>query len=546
MVKKYKMAYKIIKPYILKQIMALILMISSTILSLLTPFIVKQIIDVSIANRDLNSLYKNIVIFIVIFVITQLLSIIQTYLFTYIGEKILYDLRMNLYRKVSIKDITFFNKVQSGEIMARLLNELPEVGNLFTVTIVSIINQVVTFITTIIIMSYINTTIMLLTLALTPFIYVIIKYYNPKYKQANKMIMEGYSNINNVLHENLYNINLIKSLKIYNYGELRLSRALHKYIKYKYGYLFISTVNAIFLSIIYFIPSLVIIFYGGYLAIKGHLTIGSIVALNSYAEYIFAPIKALTNINIGLQKSLTAFNRYLDIIKDEDDEDNVDKKCINIDGVKKGIDIKALSFSYDKNKDIFKNFNLSVKMGDVVQIKGVNGSGKSTFINLLSGILKPDKGIVTYDDVPVNYIDKCCMRKVLGVVPQNVYLFDDTIRNNINLGKSIPDSIIVELSNQLGFDDVICSNQINLDTIITNNGGNLSGGQRQKICILRALILNADILILDEVSTFLDVNSKQNLYRYLDKNKEDKIIFIISHEKIEQLTSNIVLEFNIL
>ncbi|WP_029688759.1 ABC transporter ATP-binding protein [Thermoanaerobacter sp. A7A] len=526
---EYKHIYSVLKPYLIKEVIGFFIIILSTIISLLNPYIIKLIIDVAIAKKDTYNLVKYTTVFTGVYALGVILNIIQSYIFTYIGEKVLYDLRLNLYKSVMDKEITFFNEKQTGEVMSRILNELPDVVNLFVGTFINIITQVATLVIAFTIMFTINKEITIISILVTPLIYIVLRYYNPIFRNINLGFMQINSKINNVLHENISNIKVIKYLNTYKFAQRRFSIVLHEYINKRFDSIYISSISNTLLSFLFFIPSIVLLLYGGYQVILGELTIGGLVALSSYINQLFQPIKSLSNINIELQKSKVALKRYFELIeKSESKKDD----NIKISKIKNGITLNNVTFSYQKDTSIIENLSLKLEVGKTIRILGPNGKGKTTLIDIICGLLTPQSGIIKYDGIDVKNINISSLKRLIGVVPQNVSLFSDTIRNNIKMGRDIDDEKIIGLVKKLGFDDLINDKTLNLNSIITNNGDNLSEGQKRKITILRALAQDPQVIILDEALTFLDNYSKNNFCKYLNKIKEDRIIVMISHENI--------------
>lgn len=537
----YKHVYKLLKPYLFKEFIWLLISFMHIMLTLATPYIIKQIIDVSIMNKDLHSLYINIVLYIGVLILSQIVVVIRTLISSYIGERLLYDFRMDLYRNISQKSILFFNDKEVGEITSRVLYELPNIVSLVAGTPIRIITQVSTFIVTLGVMLSINWIITLSVIIVIPFIYLLFKIYNPKFQKIDTLLMEQQAKINNTIQENIINTKIIKYLQRFKYGEYRFSTALHKAIKLRFEYLHLNIKNSNYMAIIYNFPTVVLYSIGGYLVIKGQLSLGSMVAMLSYIANLFSPVTDLVNLNIDLQNSLATLDRYNELIL-ESNENNSGSFALKY--IKRGVKIENMTFSYPGKAELFSKVNLTIPLSKVLYLSGSNGTGKSTFIDLMCGILKPDSGCVKYDDIEINNIRKSSLKGLIGIVPQSVYLFNDTVRNNIKLGRNIKDEDIIKLSNELGFNDVVSDEKVNLDTIVSNYGNNLSGGQRQKISILRALIIEHKILILDEVSTFLDKNARDNLFNYLNNNKENKLLVVVSHEDKQYLKEDIVFCFD--
>jgi ATP-binding cassette, subfamily B, bacterial len=331
-------------------------------------------------------------------------------------------------------------------------------------------------------------------------------------------------------------------MRCFKYSVVSLSKAFHNYINTKFKFININVISNNLLAFVYFIPSFFLLFIGGIAAIHGEMTIGGIFALSSYISSVFSPIKSLTNINIDMQSSLASLKRYFEIININENES--DKRKNKINKINSGISIKNVSFSYDGKNELFNNYSNFIPKGSLVKLVGCNGSGKSTFIDLITGIITPTKGEIRYDNFEINTISDSALRKLIGIIPQNINLFNDSIRNNIKMGRNVSDDNIINLSYELKFTDIINSSEINLNTIIENFGGNLSGGQQQKISILRALAGSPSILIFDEATTFLDNDSKNALNEYICHVSKNVIVFYITHDNNSNVKSNFTIDFN--
>ncbi len=532
--------YQIIKPYIGKKILGLFLVIATTLISLLSPYIFKLIIDSAIMNRNLKLLFVYVLIFAGIFLAGRLLYFLQRYLFIYIGKKMLYHLRIDLYREVASKDILFFTKKNVGELMSRLLQEVPLITSFLTETLVNIITQIITFIIALFIMLSLSVEITLSVLCILPFVAITLYYFNPRLKKINQETMRRNVDIHDKLQENFSNIKAFHYSRLNGYGLRRLSTSFRNMIEVRFKSFRLNSIVSTLLATLYFLPSLFVLGFGGYKVIGGLMTLGTVLAIHQYISYLFSPLQSLTTINFNFQEFVPAFERYYDMF--DYDKGKVVKEA-RLGRITTGISVKDLTFSYPNGKPIFDGFNVLIRPGAVVHLTGDNGSGKSTFIDLICGVIKPTAGEVLYDSIDVNLINPLCLREQLGVVPQTLYLFKDTVRNNILLGRKISDDEIIRISKELNFSEITSGSEINLDTYLAGGGSNLSGGQKQKIAILRALVHGPSLLILDEALTFLDDRAKQHFTQYLQKTAHTRITLFISHETIPHLAVTETISF---
>ncbi len=418
--------------------------------------------------------------------------------------------------------------METGEIIARVLNESPNVVSLLIGTPITVIKEVITFVATFIIMFIINQKLTLMFLIITPFMYIILKYFNPKIRKIDTEGMSFYATINNNLQEIISNIKILKYTGEYQYHKKRFSNSLHNRMGNEFKSFKLNAIANILLSFVYFLPHIILLGYGGYLIMNDQLSIGSLVALSAYLGNIFTPIRNLTNMNFKLQQNIASFTRYKNLLESYTLENNGENK-VKINKMKKGVHMDSVWYAYDESTYLIKNFSCSIPIGTKVRILGSNGIGKTTLIDLIVGLLTPKRGCVTYDSVDTRNIDMQNLKNNIGIISQNSTVFTDSIRTNITLGRDIQDSEIERLARKLKFLDIIEGDRLNLDTIVSSSNLDLSGGQRQKIAILRAFIGDPQMLIFDEIETYLDSFTIKNLIAFINGLSKEKIIIYITH-----------------
>lgn len=263
--------------------------------------------------------------------------------------------------------------------------------------------------------------------------------------------------------------------------------------------------------------------YGSYLVIENYITIGAMVTISSYFQKLISNVNTFKNLNVEYQKFKVANNRLKEIIENNI-ELNFDKFNCDIKDISR-IELKDVSMSYYTY--LFKGINITLNKGDIVNLIGDNGSGKTTLINIIMGIIKPTTGELLINNKK-NYDMRSVIKytELISIVPQNIELFSETVRENICFDKKFSDEEIINLSKDIGFTEF---NDEFLNRRIINRGLNLSGGQRQKIAILRALIRKPELLILDEAESNLDSISRENLFKYIVNTKNNRITLIVSH-----------------
>ncbi len=530
--KEYIRCYwEFIKPYFGRQVIGFFCVLFSTLLGLVSPMLMKYLMDYGLDKKNMQMVYIILAISVGVLVIQNIVMALQEYLFGYIRARLGYDLRIAVFKKLLQRDILFFHKKNVGELMSRILQEVRDVLSLFSNTLFRLLTEVVSFGGTVALMFFLNWKLAIIACLSIPLVVLNLKYFNPKFQKSNRQVMENYAATSGILQENLQGISVYKHFRREKYGVLRFSKSLHTLIKSQMKIVYLGIWNSQLLSYVYAIAPTALIILGGKMVIDDVMTFGSFTAFYAYLGRLYTPVRSLANLNVELQRTITAFHRYYELLNTfDDDEHENDKKPL--DRVCDKIDMKDITFAYNEEQDrLLENFSLAFKPGQMIGIVGRNGIGKSTLFGLISGQYKPLEGEVLIDGVPVESVKKGSLQELLGVVPQEAYLFHMSLMDNIKLGRrNLSKEKIDELAEMLNINNFIDTLPDKYDTMAEKNGENFSGGQRQKIGIIRALAHDPQILFLDEATSAIDVETEEAFFEWLSQNKEDKIILFISHK----------------
>ncbi len=520
-----------IRPYLGKQIGAFVSIIISTLLGLTSPLLMGLLIDHALTNRDMRLVYIILAISLTVLVLESSFMALQDYLMGYIRSRLAYDLRIALFKRVVKRDIFFFQKKNVGELMSRIINEIRDVLSLFSSTMLMILTQFITLAGTMGIMFYLNWKLASIAILAIPLVVLVMRYFNPRLRKGNRKVMEDYAQSSTVLQENLQGIAIFKNFRKEWFGVLRFSKALHALINSQMKMVFVRIINSQLLSYIYAIAPAALIIFGGKMVIEGHMTIGAFVSFYGYLGRLYQPVRSLANINVELQQTVVAFQRFYDLLHSFDGEDDGESK-FDLMKVEKQIEMKGITFKYDAEQELLLDeFSLSLQPGEMIGIVGRNGIGKSTLFGLLTGLYQPLKGSVEIDGLPVSMVKKGSLQGLYGIVPQDTYLFNMSILDNIALGRrNLSLEKIDQLADMLNLKDFIDTLPDKYETVAEKNGENFSGGQRQKVGIIRALVNDPQIVLLDEATSAIDVETEDAFFKWLAENKKDKIIIYISHK----------------
>ncbi len=539
--KYFNFYWTTIKPYIWLQLVVFFIWILHTSLSLISPYLTKILIDYVLGEKNITYLYIFIAVSISVFLIRLITGFLQGVVSTKLSYKLLFDLQYKLFNHIQKKEMSFFAKIKPGEIISRISSETGDILNLFNTTLMSFTIQIYTFIAVSVIMLTINASFTLIVFLSIPAIILTFSFFNKIFRRQNKEIMDARGELINTLQENINSIHTTKTHNAYEYTSNRFKNSIDKYVKKQFKLLYTTLYNSSILMTIKTIPSLLLLYIGGKAVINDTMTLGDLIALSSYVSMLFQPIDSLSSLNIQLQRTLVAFKRYFEIYKDAlvpNKEDKNSKKTIKEINA---ITVENISFAYNE-QEIIKDLSITAKKGDLVIITGENGSGKTTLLNILTGIYKPTKGKIYISGEEMSKIKIESYTGKVGIVNQNTFLFRDTIENNIKLAKeNIPKDYIYTLAKKLSLYKFITAKEDKFGAEVVENGTNYSGGQKQKIGILRALIGSPDLILLDEPSSFLDKESMGKFVKYFNSIREDKIIFMITHDRsLHSLATKIV------
>lgn len=519
------------RPYLWKEIFAFISVICTTLLGLTSPLLMGLLIDHALVKKDMHLVWVILTASMSVLIAQNVFMIFQDKLFGYINNRLGYDLRMALFEKMVERDILFFHKKNVGELMSRILSEVRDVLSLFSTTILRVATEVFSFLGTVGVMMFLNWKLTLISCMSLPLVVVTLKYYNPKLQENNRRVMDSYVHASNVLQENLQGIGIFKHFRREGYGILRFSQSLHKLITFQMHGVNLRIWNTQILSYIYAVAPTVLIIFGGKMVIDGVMTMGAFVAFYSYLARLYAPVRSLANINVELQQTMVAFFRFYDLLHTFDLKEEVSEK-IDLPRVKKQIELKNITFAYtDEQEKLLQNFNLTLRPGEVIGIVGRNGIGKSTLFGLISGQYKPEEGEVLFDGIPLKQVRKGSLRELFGVVPQDSYMFNVSLQENITLGRrNLSMEKIDKLAEVLNIKDFVETLPAGYQTMAEKNGENFSGGQKQKFGIIRSLVHEPQIILLDEATSAIDVQTEEAFFEWIAKNKGDNIVLYISHK----------------
>jgi ABC-type multidrug transport system fused ATPase/permease subunit len=556
------------KHHIINLILGAFLVFLLSLLILPTPLITRLILDNTLPNKNLQELLILILIVFGLLIFTRIVSYFQGLLFYKINSKVVLDIRLDLLKKIGKLPLRISKKYSTGYLISRINDDTSRLQSLFADTMVSIVRDILTFLVGLTAIFIIHWKLALLSISILPLYIISTIYFSKKIRKLSKTYYEDSAQTTKQLEESLNMLELSKVFLHYKYNLLRYYRKAKRTYRSDIKLGRTSLLNGAITGFIGGIAPITIIGYGGYEIIQGRLTIGSLIAFNSFVGYLFGPASRLINVNIQIQKSLIALKRVRELF--DLPEEEIDPK-FQIKYNLNELAFKDVSFSYEKrnifinkvSKDVNKlevcnkndlslarkivlnKINFRIENGQKIGIVGGSGSGKTTLLRLLSGLYEPNTGNIIINDKILANSEIIALRKYIAIVEQEPFLFDDTIFNNIRFGNpQAGDEDVILAAQQAYAIEFIEELPEKYQTKVGNKGGNLSVGQKQRIAIARALIRKPKILILDEATSNVDAISESYINKTIFNLPKNMIVIIVAHklQKIQKCDKIFVIE----
>jgi len=447
------------------------------------------------------------------------------------SRKIEYDLRNDFYRHVQSLHYLYFRDKKVGDIMAYATNDIPAVRNFLGPGIMYSVETVIEFVVILGIMFSMNLKLTLLTLTPLPLIsylvYKVGKIVHEKYED----IQEHFGTITTVAQENIAGIRVIKSYVREDYEVEKFKKLNFDYMLKNIKLIKVQSLTYPLMILITGISIILVVWYGGYQVIKGAMTLGQITSFLIYLGYLIWPMIAFGWIVNLTQRASASMDRLLEVFKVEPQIKDTNETDFSIKEISGEIKFKNVWFKYpDSESYVLKGINLEIKQGQTVGIVGYTGSGKTTLVNLIPRLFDPDKGEVLIDGINVKKIPLKVLRESIGYVQQEVFLFSDSVKNNITFGvDGVSDEEVFNVAKIAHIYDEVIEFPNGFDTIVGERGITLSGGQRQRVGLARALIKKPKILILDDSLSSVDAYTEEMILKSLKEFRAGRTTIIISH-----------------
>ncbi len=518
-----------IKPYMHRLIFAMFCTIMAAAGNLYIPWIIKDMIDEVLADKNGTMLNWIAASIIAIFVVRGLFWYGQNYLMSYVGQSVIIDIRAAVFKKLQRLSVSFYDKNKTGTIMSYVTNDVNALQSAMVENTIEMITEGFILIGSVVAMIYLDWRLTLFTVCTFPVVLWFMEFFGKKIRKTGGRIQECTADITSVLQESVASARVIKSFvrEDYEVDRFDVENRANFRANMKNAQLMATLTPVV--ELVAAIGVTMIIWYGGNNVINGTITAGSLVAFLTYAVNISNPIKRLTRVIGNIQKALAAAQRVFMII-DMPEEIAESRDAKQLPEVSGKVEFQNVSFAYDDKGNVITDLSFSVKPGEVIAIVGPSGAGKSTIANLLPRFYDVNKGDIKIDGHSVREVTLDSLREQVGIVPQETMLFNGSVYNNILYGRLDATKEEIEAAAKAAnAHDFIMQLTDGYETKLGDRGVNLSGGQRQLIAIARAILKNPRILILDEATSALDTESERVVQEALDRLMVGRTSFVIAH-----------------
>lgn len=525
----YLRALLYVKPYLFRAMCAGLCTIIAAGGTAYLPWVIKDMVDQVLRDKNTEMLNYIALSIVVIFVIRGIAFYGQSYLMSYVGQRVIIDIRRAVFTKLQRLSMSFYDKNKTGTIMSYVTNDVSALQGALVDNVVEMITESVILIASIVMMIYLDWKLFLVTFGTFPFVLGFIDIFGKRIRKSGSRIQEAAADITSVLQETVSSARVIKSFVRENYEVARFDKENMNNFRANMKNAQLMATLTPTIEFVAAIGVTIILWYGGNSVINGEITAGSLVAFLTYAVNISNPIKRLSRVIGNIQKALAAAQRVFDVLDLPETIKDAENARL-LPPAKGQVSFKNVSFSYNPGEQVISNISFDVKPGQMIAFVGPSGAGKSTVASLLPRFYDVDKGSITIDGEDLRGVTLDSLREQVGIVPQETVLFNGTVYDNILYGRLDATKEEVEAAAKAAnAHNFIMELPQGYETRLGDRGMNISGGQRQRISIARAILKNPQILILDEATSALDTESERVVQEALDRLMVGRTSFVIAH-----------------
>jgi ATP-binding cassette subfamily B protein len=516
-------------PYKTRTTFSIFSLLLATATALAPPFLSKYAIDDGIQKQNLTALWVIVIAFLLAGLANWGMSYVQTYLTGWVGERILADLRMKLFGHLQRLSLGFFERNRAGVIISRLTNDVEALDQLVTDGVTTLVQSSLTLLGTAILLFVLDWRLALATLAVIPILSVGTVLFRIYSARAYAAVRERLGLVTATLAEDIAGMRIVQAFTREDRNVANFREVADHYREANMRTVVLNALYFPFVDLVSSVALAVVLGYGGYLYFGGAVTLGTLFAFMLYVQNFFDPVQQLSQLYSTFLSATAALDKIMDVL-DEEPQVLDGPSARELPPVEGHVRFEHVRFGYGDGPDILPGLDLDVPAGTTAALVGHTGAGKSTIAKLLARFYDPREGRITIDGIDLRDITQASLRRQLGIVPQEGFLFAGTVAENISFGR--PDATgeeIVRAAQAVGAHEFILRLENGYETEVQERGSRLSLGQRQLVALARALLADPRILILDEATSSVDIGTERKIEQALRLLLSGRTAFIIAH-----------------
>jgi ATP-binding cassette subfamily B protein len=519
------------KPYRMEAAWITLCILFTSVIGLAPPLLMRDVIDHAIPLKNLKKLWVDVGLMVGLAAVGGLIGVLQNWLAVRVGQAIMFDIRGEMYDKLLAQSLRFYTNTKSGEIMSRLQSDVGGIQGVVTGTLVAVVTNVLVVVTTLIVIFGINWQLSLVAISILPLFILPTRRVGEVRKKIAKETQERIAELTALVSETLsvsghlmvrlFGSNRFESSRFREKNDAVRKLQIRQNIAGRWFFFALLLFASVGPALIYG--------FGGWLAIRGALTIGTIVAMVAYLGRLYGPVSALVNVHVDLMTAAGLFERifaYLDLAADVKEKDG----AVELREPKGRLAFERVGFAYDKGKPVLTDVSFEASPGELVALVGPSGSGKTTVTYLATRMYDPDEGRVTFDGHDLRELTLESLGAAIGAVTQERFLFHDTVKANLLYARpGATDEEIEAACRKAQIHAVIAALPMGYDTVVGERGYKLSGGEKQRMAIARVILKDPRLLILDEATSSLDTRSEALVQEALAGILSGRTSLVIAH-----------------
>ena len=516
-------------PYGTRTILSVFSLLVATVTALAPPLLSKYAIDDGIRKQDLRTLWIIVGIFLLAGLANWGMSYVQTYLTGWVGERILADLRLKLFRHLQRLSLNFYERNRAGVIISRLTNDVEALDQLVTDGVTTLVQSSLTLVGTAVLLFILDWRLALATLAVIPVMSVGTVLFRIYSSRAYAAVRERLGLVTATLAEDIAGMRIVQAFTREDRNVEHFREVADRYREANMRTVVLNALYFPFVDVVSSVALAVVLGYGGHLYFQGDVTLGTLFAFLLYVQNFFDPVQQLSQLYSTFLSATAALDKIMDVL-DEEPQVLDGTGAHELAPVKGRVVFDHVRFGYGDGPDVLHDLDLDVPAGTTVALVGHTGAGKSTIAKLLARFYDPREGRITIDGIDLRDVTQESLRRQLGIVPQEGFHFAGTVAENIAFGRpeASPEQI-VQAAQAVGAHEFILRLEGGYETEVQERGSRLSLGQRQLIALARALLADPRILILDEATSSVDIGTERKIERALRLLLSGRTAFIIAH-----------------